>query len=96
MIPPSFNNQIAKLSSPSGAYRTADHRHHAMNRANYRDFVRRRSVADEETTWSPVASVRPTGRSAPCYDIEVDTDEHLYLAESFIVHNSTLIESLRA
>src|SRR5829696_1762575 len=56
---------------------------------------RRRSVADEETTWSPVASVRPTGRSAPCYDLEVDTDEHLYLAESFVVHNSTLIESLR-
>src|SRR5829696_7565349 len=56
---------------------------------------RRRSVADEETTWSPVASVRPTGRSAPCYDLEVDTDEHLYLAESFIVHNSTIIESLR-
>jgi DNA repair protein SbcC/Rad50 len=65
------------------------------NCGDLRDFVRRRSVADEETTWSPVASVRPTGRSAPCYDLEVDTDEHLYLAESFVVHNSTLIESLR-
>src|SRR5829696_2248483 len=95
LIPPSFNHEITKWSSPSGAYRTADHRHHAMNRANFRDFVRRRSVADDETTWSPVASVRPTGRSAPCYDLEVDTDEHLYLAESFVVHNSTLIESLR-
>jgi DNA repair protein SbcC/Rad50 len=82
-------------SSPSGAYRTADHRHHPMNRANFRDFVRGWSVADEETTWSPVTSVRSTGRSASCYDIEVDTDEHLYLAESFVVHNSTLIESLR-
>gem|GEM_PF-673724 len=56
---------------------------------------RRRSVADEETTWSSVVSVRSTGRSAFCYDIEVDTDEHLYLAESFVVHNSTIIESLR-
>ena len=45
------------------ADRTAD-RHQAMNRANVRDLVRRRSVADEETTWSPVASVRPTGGSA--------------------------------
>ncbi|HEX2158487.1 MAG TPA: LAGLIDADG family homing endonuclease, partial [Actinomycetes bacterium] len=94
LIPPSFNREITSWSSPSGAYRTADHRHHAMHRANFRDFARRRSVADEETTWSPVASVRPTGRSADCYDIEVDTDEHLYLAESFIVHNSTIIESL--
>jgi DNA repair protein SbcC/Rad50 len=95
LIPSSFNREITRWSSPSGAYRTADHRHHAMNRANFRDFVRLRSVADDETIWSPVASVRPTGRSAPCYDLEVDTDEHLYLAESFIVHNSTLIESLR-
>ena len=95
MIPPSFNREITRWSSPSGAYRTADHRHHAMNRANFRDFVRCRSVADEETTWSPVASVAPTGRSVPCYDIEVDTAEHLYLAESFVVHNSTLIEALR-
>jgi DNA repair protein SbcC/Rad50 len=95
LIPPSFNYEITKWSSPGGGYRTADHRHHAMNRANFRDFVRRRSVADEETTWSPVASVLPTGRSAPCYDIEVDTDEHLYLAESFVVHNSTIIEALR-
>ncbi len=87
MIPSSFNGMITKWSSPSGAYRTADHRHHPMNRANFRDFVRGRSVADEETTWSPVTSVRSTGRSASCYDIEVDTDEHLYLAESFVVHN---------
>jgi DNA repair exonuclease SbcCD ATPase subunit/intein/homing endonuclease len=95
LIPSSFNSQITLWRSPTGDSRTADHRHHAMNRPTFRDFVRRRSVADEETIWSRVVAVRTTGRSLSCYDIEVDTDEHLYLAESFIVHNSTLIESLR-
>ena len=94
MIPSSFNGMITKWSSPSGAYRTADHRHHPMNRANFRDFVRGRSVADEETTWSPVTSVRSTGRSASCYDIR-STPTNISTAESFVVHNSTLIESLR-
>jgi exonuclease SbcC len=95
LIPPSFNSQIESWRSPTGDSRTADHRHHAMNRSTFRDFVRRTSVADDETIWSRVVSVTTTGRSLPCFDIEVDTDEHLYLAESFIVHNSTLIEAVR-
>src|SRR5215217_4071215 len=77
LIPPSFNRQIELWRSPSGDSRTADQRHHAMNRPTFRDFARRRSVADEETIWSRVVSVSPTGRSMPCYDLEVDTDEHL-------------------
>ena len=66
-----------------------------MNCPTFRDFVRRKSVADDETIWSRVVSVTTTGRSLACFDVEVDTEEHLYLAESFIVHNSTIIESLR-
>jgi DNA repair exonuclease SbcCD ATPase subunit len=67
----------------------------AMDHPTVRDLAPRRSAADEETDWSRVVSVVATGRSVPCFDIEVDTDEHLYLAESFVVHNSTLIEALR-
>ena len=94
LIPPSFNRQVSSWTSATGNYRTAKQRQHPMNRSTFREFVRRASVADEETAWSPVVSVTPTGRAA-CYDLEVDTDEHLYLAESFVVHNSTIIEALR-
>jgi DNA repair exonuclease SbcCD ATPase subunit len=95
MIPPSFNDRIARWTSPTGANRGPKQRHHPMNRATYREFVGDGSVADEETVWSPVASVTPTGRSVMCYDLEIDSDEHLYLAESLVVHNSTLIEAIR-
>ncbi|HEU4398722.1 MAG TPA: LAGLIDADG family homing endonuclease, partial [Actinomycetota bacterium] len=95
MIPPSFNQSIRSWTSDVGTSRSPKQRHHPMNRATFREFAGAASVADQETVWSRVASVKPTGKSVPCYDLEVDTDEHLYLAESFVVHNSTLIEALR-
>ena len=95
LIPPSFNERISSWTSPSGAYRSTKQRHHPMNRATFRDFAGPGSVADEEVVWSRVATVTPTGRFVPCYDLEVETNGHLYLAESFVVHNSSLIEAIR-
>jgi len=95
MIPPSFNARITSWTAPSGSSRSPKQRHHPMNRTTFREFAGPGSVADDELVWSPVASVTPTGRSVPCFDLEVGSEEHLYLAESFVVHNSTLIESIR-
>jgi DNA repair protein SbcC/Rad50 len=95
MIPPSFNARITSWTSPSGRNRGPKQRHHSMNRSIFRDFAGPGSVADDETVWARVVSVTPTGEAVPCFDLEVDSKEHLYLAESFVVHNSTLIESIR-
>jgi len=40
-----------------------------------------------------VISVEETGEEA-CFDITVDTDEHLYIADDFVVHNSSLLDSV--
>jgi exonuclease SbcC len=47
----------------------------------------------EDLCWIPVTAIDDAGVDE-CFDITVDTAEHLYLAETFVVHNSTLFEAV--
>lgn len=40
-----------------------------------------------------IESIESMG-TAECYDITVDTEEHLYVSENFVVHNSSVLESV--
>jgi DNA repair exonuclease SbcCD ATPase subunit/intein/homing endonuclease len=95
LIPPSFSAALP-CRSISGRYRSRKQlARHAMSRPIFKDFGGDATVAAAETAWTQVVSVVPTNRSVPCYDIEVDSEEHLYLAETLIVHNSSLVESVQ-
>lgn len=82
MIPP----RLAKPYRSGKEMKTA-----GMDRWTYL----RRGGDDEvaNTVWSKVVSVEPAGVEE-CYDVEVDTPEHLYLADGFIVHNSSYLEAI--
>ncbi|MGH2540126.1 MAG: LAGLIDADG family homing endonuclease, partial [Actinomycetota bacterium] len=93
LIPPSFNAGMASRSA-DGRYRSKRQlARHAMSRDVFLDFGGDPSIAAAEVRWSQVRSVEAIG-SAPCFDISVDTNEHLYIAETFIVHNSSLVEAI--
>jgi exonuclease SbcC len=51
------------------------------SQSDIRDFVR-------------VVSVEETGEIAPCYDVTIDSPEHVYLADTFLVHNSGTTEAV--
>jgi len=94
LLPPSFNEDLPSYSQ-SRRYRTkAQLARHAMSREVFLDFGGEPAIANAETAWSRIESVTPTGRKAACFDITVDSDEHLYLADTLIVHNSSLLESV--
>jgi exonuclease SbcC len=94
LLPPSFLEELPTRSL-SGRERTRKQlARHGMSRELFLDFGGDPSVARSEISWSKVRSIEETGRTVPCFDIAVDTDEHLYLAETLIVHNSSLVESI--
>ena len=94
-IPPSFNSTIPALVSMSGKTRTrAQLSDHALSRAAFVDFGGDPAVAAQETTWSRVVSVELAAAPVPCFDLTVDTPEHLFIAETVIVHNSSLFQAM--
>lgn len=96
MIPPSFNTPaMADRKSDSGRQaRTIEQmRTHAMHPEVFLDFGGDPAVATADTFWCRVVSVEPAGE-APCFDLTVDTPEHLFVADTFIVHNSSLLNAV--
>jgi len=92
MIPPAFTGQVrGRRSTRSYSYSANQLGVSPMSREVFRSFVPESEIAAQETNWSPVVSVEAT-ELVECFDIEVDTPEHLYLAQSFVVHNSTALE----
>jgi len=66
-----------------------------MTRSVFIDFGGDPDVAHAETAWATVEEVSSTNRYEDCYDLTVDSEEHLYLADTLIVHNSSLVESIQ-
>lgn len=90
LLPP----RIVRQSVAPGARRSAAQlRRHAVSRRVFLELGGDPAVADAHLHWARVKAVKPAGRGA-CFDLTVDTDEHLYVADTLIVHNSTLIEGL--
>lgn len=50
-------------------------------------------ATDSLIVWQTITEVEFAG-STVCYDITVDTPEHLYLADGFVVHNSSLLDAI--
>jgi len=50
-------------------------------------------VDGAQRRWVEIESITPKP-AMECYDITVDTPEHLYLADGFVVHNSSLLDSI--
>ena len=50
-------------------------------------------MAGQQTCWQRVVKVASVG-NRPCYDLTVDTPEHLYLTEAVIVHNSSILDAV--
>jgi DNA repair protein SbcC/Rad50 len=94
LIPPSQCANLANYSASGRRRSNVQLARHAMTREVFADFGGDPAVLAAELTWARVEQVVDAG-SAECFDITVDTDEHLYLAETFVVHNSTLLESLQ-
>jgi exonuclease SbcC len=95
LIPPAFCRDLP-IRSASGRERTRTQlARHAMSRQTFLDFGGDPDIAEADTLWARVERVEATGRSVPCFDVTVDTPEHLYVADTFIVHNSSLVEAIR-
>ena len=50
-------------------------------------------IIGSQTRWVKISKLTPRS-PMPCYDITVDTPEHLYLADGVVVHNSSLLDSI--
>ena len=75
------------------AWRTG---HRGMSRAIFEAFGGPTKISRSEISWERVESIRHI-QPAQCFDIEVDSNEHAYIAgRSFaVVHNSSILESVR-
>jgi DNA repair exonuclease SbcCD ATPase subunit len=93
-VPPGFQKSLPRMS-PSGRDRSAYTQQGAgMGREIFVDFGGDLDAVGQDLTWSRVRSVRPLDTPEECFDLTVDTSEHLYLAESVVVHNSSIIEGI--
>jgi len=50
-------------------------------------------VLGQEVRWQEITEIKSCPQMH-CYDITVDTEEHLYLAEGVVVHNSSLLDAV--
>lgn len=95
MIPPSFARPEMPGVSASGrqARTIRQLATHAMNPDVFLDFGGDPAVVEAEVFWCRVVSIE---EAAPveCFDLTVDTPEHLFVAGTFIVHNSSLFDAL--
>lgn len=67
------------------------HARRGMSRDKFRALGGPASVVEQEVSWLQVDEVLPAG-SAGCFDLEVATTEHAFVAECTVVHNSTSLE----
>ena len=63
---------------------------HGMSRETFSRFGGDKKIAESDYFWSPVVKIKYLKKELNCYDIEVDSDEHLYVADTFVSHNSAL------
>lgn len=92
-IPESFTTGYTSRST-TGHYRSAEQlQAHAMGRVLYAEHGGDQDVLDADITWVQLRTIEPLG-DQECFDVTVDTSEHLYVADTTIVHNSSLLEGI--
>ncbi|MBW3620004.1 MAG: AAA family ATPase [Actinobacteria bacterium] len=93
-LPPSMTRSLPTTSPDGKHYRTRNQLESCgMSRELFAIWGGDRALWDNDYRWSRVVSIEPAGRHR-CYDLTVDTAEHLYVSESFIVHNSSIIDAM--
>ena len=92
-IPQAFNVGLNAQTAKGQRRSKKQMARHAMGREMYEAFGGSREVLDSDLRWFRVTSV---AESTPieCFDLTVDTEEHLYLAETWVVHNSSILEAV--
>ena len=61
--------------------------------ANYLKDDQLCKLAQSDIFWATVSSIEEVGVHET-YDIQIDSENHLYALDGFITHNSTLLESI--
>jgi DNA repair exonuclease SbcCD ATPase subunit len=68
---------------------------HAMSRDNYLKCGGSKNIGESDILWTRVKNILYETEEIECFDIEVKSKEHLYIAETFIVHNSAIFDAMR-
>jgi len=93
-IPPHFLHDLPAISA-SGKRREAHAKlRGGMSRQLFVDFGGDAAIANGDISWVKVQSVINTGLEVATYDVTVDSDEHVYVADTMLVHNSNFLESV--
>jgi len=96
-MPPAFYDLLNKLStsgSDQRAWRVAK-KHGGMSRRVFAEFGGEKTgLLAQNKSWTTVKSVRLSGREVPTFDVTLDSEEHVYVADTFLVHNSGLSEAI--
>lgn len=82
---------VWKLTTMTGRTIRASRKHLLVGRFGFLHYLYEYSPGDEVLTedgYEKVISCRPDGEEE-LYDMEVDSDEHLYYTDGFVSHNST-------
>lgn len=65
-----------------------------MSREKFIDFGGNSKVAAADIMWSQIKSIEKENGTYNTYDLTIDTDSHIYLANNIYVHNSSINESI--
>lgn len=95
VVPPCFCKDLPVCSSDGKRHRTKKQlSKHGMSREMFKSWGGEHRIADAPIRWVKVSHVEKTGQIVNCYDITVDSEEHLYVADGLIVHNSAIFEAI--
>lgn len=100
VIPPFFNKELPNCFKKQGV--TVEHRtdsqleKHAFSRTRFQEWSKDTPVSEvgfSSYFWDKVSTIESVG-NIQTYDITVDTEEHLYVADDFVVHNSSMVNTM--
>ena len=67
---------------------------HCFSRETYNKWAGKdNTIGNSDYVWAKVVSIK-TIPNEDCYDVTVDSDNHLYVADNFIVHNSSSLSTI--
>jgi exonuclease SbcC len=95
VIPSVFNRYLSTKTFLNKKRTLEQLNKYNMSRQNYLNFGGLSIIGKSDIFWTKIKSIEPTKHYVDCYDIEVDSDEHLYIADTIICHNSSLMDAIR-
>lgn len=108
VIPPEFNSEcettpkneeykqasIGKYYGNQKVSRTVKQlREHAFSRDVYGKWVDDETLSESDVFWGKVSTIEEIPPEI-CYDLTVDSANHIYIADNFFVHNSNVLSTV--